>query len=159
MYRTTLISSTSTTFIFFFFVFFSCIVFARAAHISRHNRIVVFFTTSAWTLFTLFTHNNYEYLRLCILTKILKLNITHDNTGRQKRRDRRNHADFLSRVLMMDRCTPSYNARNMWLFDDVSYEKRYLSLSLPLFFLSSPLEGNKYKNSQCFFDLVIRQRI
>jgi len=69
---------------FFCFFFLYCFCNGRY-HISRHNRIVVFFTSS--TLFTLFTHNNYEYLRLCILTKILKLNITHDNIGRQNRSD------------------------------------------------------------------------
>lgn len=56
-----------------------------------------------------------------------------------KRRDRRNHADFSSRGLIMDRCTPLYiyNARNMWLFLIMSPTRSERTLFLSLFFLSS----------------------
>lgn len=148
----------------FFFSFFFLVLFLQgqlSVVIIASSYFFFFLPLPTWTLFTL--HNNYEYLRLCILTKILKLNITHDNTGRQNRSDVTGGTTRISHraASSWTDAPPSYNAWNIWLFfDDVSPTRSDLSLFFPLssFFLSFPLEGNKYKNSQCF-DLLIRQRI
>lgn len=71
--------------------------------------------------------------------KILKLNYyawQHWPT-KSKRRDRRNHADFSSRGLIMDRCTPSYNMREYVTFWWMSPTRSNPSLSLCSFFLLS----------------------